>query len=68
MGTGLWSLRNRIKSRRVVEGGFELMEHEENAEIVRDRIISMNDLVGCVLSGLAFTIAVIGNLGEGFID
>jgi len=54
-------------NRRVVEGGFELME-PENAEVVRDRILRLRDWVTAGLTAMGFTIAVIGNLGEGFSD
>jgi hypothetical protein len=64
---GLWSLRGRLWNRRVVEGGFELME-PENAEVVRDRILGLKDYVSLGLTAIGFAIAVIGNLGEGMLD
>lgn len=64
---GLWSVRRRLLSRRVVEGGFEYLD-AENAEVVRDRILGLRDWVGAGLTVLGFGIAVVGNLGEGFLD
>lgn len=63
-GSGLWSFRRR-RGGRTVEGGFEYLE-QENAEIVRERIMGLRDWIGLAMTGLGFGIAVVGNYGEGF--
>ena len=64
---GLWAISGRLHGRRVVEGGFEYLD-AENAEVVRDRIMSLRDWIGASITGLGFVIAVVGGYGEGFTD
>jgi len=64
---GLWTLRRRLRGRRMVEDGFEYLD-AENAEVVKDRIMGLKDWIGASIAGLGFAIAVIGGYGEGFTD
>lgn len=48
-----------------MEGGFEYLE-QENAEVVRERILGLRDWIGLTMTGLGFGIAVVGGYGEGF--
>jgi hypothetical protein len=67
---GIWIVRIKIFGRRVVANdGFEYLEdNAENAEVVKDRILGLNDYTGLGISGVGFVFAVIGGYGEGFTD
>lgn len=64
LGSGFWSLSRR-RGGKTVEGGFEYLE-QENAEVVRERILGLRDWIGLTMTGLGFGIAVVGGYGEGF--
>jgi hypothetical protein len=62
---GGWIVRGRVRRREV--DGFEVLE-EENAEVVRERILGLRDWVGLGICAVGFVVSVVGGYGEGFSD